>query len=66
MMGKLEELVEDLKDSCQDWKVKHSVKEILILSFSGISAQETTISGVLAFARCKKQWLRKNGGLTIS
>lgn len=65
MEGDLKELFEDLEDSRQDWKIKHSLYEILMVVFCGVSAGETSINGILAFARCKKQWLMDKANLTF-
>jgi len=65
MEGDLKELFEDLEDSRQDWKIKHSLYEILMVVFCSVSAGETSINGILAFARCKKRWLMDKANLTF-
>ena len=56
-------LFEQVEDSRQDWKVKHSVSEILTVVMCGVSAGERSIYGIREFARLKEQWLRNVIGL---
>ena len=62
-------LFEQVEDSRQDWKVKHSVSEILTVVMCGVSAGERagerSIYGIREFARLKEQWLRDVIGLKL-
>ena len=58
-------LFEQVEYSRQDWKVKHSISEILTVVMCGVSAGERSIYGIRAFARLKEQWLRKVIGLKL-
>ena len=51
--------------SRQDWKVKHSISEILTVVMCGVSAGERSIYGIREFARLKEQWLRNVIGLKL-
>ena len=48
-------LFEQVEDSRQDWKVKHSISEILMVVMCGVSAGERSIYGIREFARQKEQ-----------
>ena len=52
MEGDLKELFENLEDSRQDWKIKHSLYEILMVVFCGVSAGKTNID----WFQNKKEW----------
>ncbi|WP_024467922.1 transposase family protein, partial [Treponema pedis] len=56
---------EELEDSRQDWKVKHSLTEILTVVMCGVSAGEMSIYGIREFARLKESWLKKEVGLQL-
>ena len=56
---------EQVEDSRQDWKVKHSVSEILTVVMCGVSAGERSIYGIREFARLKEQWLKDVIGLKL-
>ena len=58
-------LFEQVEDSRQDWKVKHSISEILTVVMCGVSAGERSIYGIREFARLKEQWLRNVIGLKL-
>lgn len=58
-------LFEQVEDSRQDWKVKHSVSEILTVVMCGVSAGERSIYGIREFAWLKEQWLRDVIGLKL-
>ena len=58
-------LFEQVEDSRQDWKVKHSISEILMVVMCGVSAGERSIYGIREFARLKEQWLRDVIGLKL-
>lgn len=58
-------LFEELEDSRQDWKVKHSLTEILTVVMCGVSAGEMSIYGICAFAKIKELWLKEVVGLQL-
>ena len=58
-------LFEQIEDSRQDWKVKHSISEILMVVMCGVSTGERSIYGIGAFVRLKEQWLRDVIGLRL-
>ena len=51
--------------SRQDWKVKHSISEILTVVMCGVSAGDRSLYGIREFARLKEQWLRNVIGLKL-
>ena len=58
MVEGLKEFFEELEDSRQDWKVKHSLYEILMVTMCGVVANGKSILEILEIASCKEQWLR--------
>ena len=58
MVEGLKEFFEELEDSRQDWKVKHSLYEILMVTMCGVAANGKSILEILEIASCKEQWLR--------
>lgn len=56
---------EQVKDSRQDWKVKHSVSEILTVVMCGVSAGERSSYGIREFARLKEHLLKDAVGLKL-
>lgn len=56
---------DEIEDSRQDWKVEHSLGEILTVVMCGVSAGERTVHGICAFARIKERWLREEVGLPL-
>ena len=58
-------LFEQVEDSRQDWKVKHSISEILTVVMCGVSAGDRSLYGIREFARLKEQWLRNVIGLKL-
>ncbi|MBR1871022.1 MAG: transposase family protein, partial [Kiritimatiellae bacterium] len=58
-------LLEGVEDSRQDWKIEHSLNEILTVVMCGVSAGERSIHGICAFARIKETWLRNEIGLKL-
>ena len=55
----------EIPDSRQDWKVLHSIDEILTVVMCGVSAGESTIHGIYAFSEIKENWLREKVGLKL-
>ena len=53
-------LFEQVEDSRQDWKVKHSISEILMVVMCGVSAGERSIYGIREFAPVNINELIKN------
>lgn len=51
----------DERESHEDWKVEHSLDEILTVVMCGVGAGERSIRGICAFAQIKKAWLRDGG-----
>ena len=58
MVEGLKEFFEELEDSRQDWKVKHSLYEILMVVMCGVAAGGKSILDILTIARCEEKWLR--------
>lgn len=58
-------IFDELEDRRQDWKVLHSMTEIMMVVMCGVSAGEMTVHGIHAFAEIKKEWLKKATGLTF-
>lgn len=58
-------IFEELEDSRQDWKVLHSMTEIMMVVMCGVSAGEMTVHGIYTFAKIKKEWLATATGLTF-
>lgn len=56
---------EEIPDSRQDWKVLHSIDEILTIVMCGVSAGELTIHGIYAFSTIKEKWLKEKVGLKL-
>nr|WP_314991883.1 ISAs1 family transposase [uncultured Treponema sp.] len=56
---------EQVENSRQNWKVKHSVSELLTVAMCGVSAGERSIYGIREFARRKEQWLKDVIGLKL-
>ena len=56
---------DEIEDSRQDWKVEHSLGEILTVVMCGVSAGEWTVHGICAFARIKERWLREEVGFPL-
>ena len=52
-------LFEQVEDSRQDWKVKHSISEILMVVMCGVSAGERSIYGIREFAQAKRTMVAK-------
>ena len=61
----VEGIFEQVADSRQDWKVKHTVSEILTVVMCGVSAGERSIYGIREFARLKEGWLHEVIGLEL-
>ena len=57
----MEELIlfEQIEDSRQDWKVKHSIGEILTVVMCGVSAGERSSYGIREFAQAKRTMVEK-------
>ena len=49
-------LFEQVEDSRQDWKVKHSINEILTVVMCGVSAGERSIYGIREFAQAERTY----------
>lgn len=58
----MEGFFEEIPDTWQDWKVLHSIDEILTIVMCGVRAGELTIHGIYAFSTIKESWLKQNGG----
>ena len=58
-------IFKQLEVSRQDWKVKHSLTEILTVVMCGVSAAEKSIYGIREFARLKESWLKEVVGLQL-
>ena len=56
-------IFEELEDSRQDWKVKHSMTEIMMVVMCGVSVGEMSIYGIRKFAQIKEKWLKEATGL---
>jgi len=56
-------IFEELEDSRQDWKIMHSMTEIMTVVMCGVSAGEMTVHGIYTFAKIKEGWLKKSTGL---
>ena len=65
MVEGLKEFFEELEDSRQDWKVKNSLYEILMVVMLSVVANGKSILDILEIARCKEQWLRDKVNLTF-
>ena len=52
-------LFEQVEDSRQDWKVKHSISEILTVVMCGVSAGERSIYGIREFAQAERTMVEK-------
>lgn len=52
-------IFEELEDSRQDWKVMHSMTEIMMVVMCGVSAGEMTVHGIYTFSKIKENWLKK-------
>ncbi|MBQ9206346.1 MAG: ISAs1 family transposase [Treponema sp.] len=61
----VEGFFDEIPDSRQDWKVLHSIDEILTVVMCGVSAGENTIHGIYAFSEIKERWLREKVGLKL-
>lgn len=59
----LEGFFEEIPDSQQDWKVLHSIDEILWIVICEVSVGENTIHGIHAFAEIKENWQKEKVGL---
>ena len=59
-------IFEELEDSRQDWKVKHSMTEIMMVVMCGVSVGEMSIYGIRKFAQIKEKWLKEATGLEFS
>ena len=46
---------DEIPDSRQRWKVRHSIDEILIVVMCGVSAGESAIHGIYAFSEIKEK-----------
>ena len=55
MVEGLKEFFEELEDSRQDWKVKHSLYEILMVVMCGVAAGGKSILDILSIAGCEEQ-----------
>ena len=58
MVEGLKEFFEELEDSRQDWKVKHSLYEILMVVMCGVAVGGKSILDILSIARCEEKWLK--------
>jgi len=54
MVEGLKEFFEELEDSRQDWKVKHSLYEILMVVMFGVAGNGKTILDILGIAKYPK------------
>lgn len=61
----VEGFFDEIPDSRQDWKVLHSIDEILTVVMCGVSAGENTVHGIYAFAEIKEGWLKEKVGLRL-
>lgn len=61
----VEGFFEQIPDSRQDWKVLHSIDEILTIVMCGVSAGELTVHGIYAFSTIKESWLKEKVGLKL-
>lgn len=52
-------IFEELEDNRQDWKVKHSMTEIMIAVMCGMSAGEMSVYGIQKFAKIKEKRLKE-------
>ncbi|MGP1475460.1 MAG: transposase family protein, partial [Treponema sp.] len=50
-------LFEQVEDSRQDWKVKHSISEILTVVMCGVSAGERSIYGIRSLSGKVCKWI---------
>lgn len=62
----VEGFFDEIPDSRQDWKVLHSIDEILTVVMCGVSAGENTIHGIYAFSQIKENWLKEKVGLKLA
>lgn len=46
---------DEIPDSRQRWKVRHSIDEILTIVMCGVSAGESAIHGIYAFSEIKEK-----------
>lgn len=53
------DIFEELEDNRQDWKVKHSMTEIMMVVMCGVSVGEMSIYGIRKFAQIKEKWLKE-------
>lgn len=56
---------DEIPDSRQRWKVRHSIDEILTVVMCGVSAGESTIHGIYAFSEIKENRLPEKVGLKL-
>ena len=61
----VEGFFDEIPDSRQDWKVLHSIDEILTVVMCGVCAGENTIHGIYVFSEIKENWLREKVGLKL-
>ena len=56
---------DEIPDSRQRWKVRHSIDEILTVVMCGVSAGESAIHGIYAFSEIKENRLPEKVGLKL-
>jgi len=59
-------IFEEIEDSRQDWKVLHSMTEIMMVVMCGVSAGEMTVHSIYTFAKIKEKWLKAATGLPFA
>lgn len=61
----VEGFFDEIPDSRQDWKVLHSIEQILTVVMCGVIAGENTIHGIYTFSQIKEKWLREKVELKL-